>query len=62
LLDESDRWSGRVFTGEWTRTGGTTASTEPAAAPGGARQAAGQPHPHSGAGLIDRLRDALSNR
>jgi benzaldehyde dehydrogenase (NAD) len=30
LLDERDRWSGRVFTGEWTRTGGTTASIEPA--------------------------------
>ncbi|MGW3996857.1 aldehyde dehydrogenase family protein [Amycolatopsis sp. NPDC004772] len=30
LLDERDRWSGRVFTGEWTSTGATTASTEPA--------------------------------
>jgi benzaldehyde dehydrogenase (NAD) len=30
LLDERDHWSDRVFTGEWTRTAGVAASTEPA--------------------------------
>ncbi|UKD57941.1 aldehyde dehydrogenase family protein [Amycolatopsis sp. FU40] len=30
LLDDRGRWSGRVFTGEWTRTGAAAASTEPA--------------------------------
>ncbi|GAB3383165.1 aldehyde dehydrogenase family protein [Amycolatopsis echigonensis] len=29
LLDDRGRWSGRVFTGEWTRTGAAAASTEP---------------------------------